>query len=173
MKSWVITIPKTVSWEDYQKELAAVADQSQVLNYRVRFAPKLMQKGDKMFVVHDGVVRGYQLVHDIKHWPSGFVCQTTQARWEPGVYIQRTGIFHRIAPIQMLGFRGVRQFDEKDIRVLCDECDQPHVSAMMGGGQARFACREHKNAMLKGSTMEFQVRRGEQIAREKMEKGEL
>lgn len=29
----VITIPKTIKWEEYQKELDAVADWSHVVNY--------------------------------------------------------------------------------------------------------------------------------------------
>ena len=38
MDSWVITIPKTTKWADYQKELAAVADYHQILNYKRNFS---------------------------------------------------------------------------------------------------------------------------------------
>ena len=38
-KSIVITLPSSVEWSDYEKELKAVEDESQVMNFKVPFLP--------------------------------------------------------------------------------------------------------------------------------------
>jgi hypothetical protein len=112
LNSWVVTIPKSTKWEDYEKELKAVEDEGLVLNYRVRYMPKGIDIDDRVYIVHDGMVRGFHPLLGIKNWPNGFVCETTGTEWPPGIYLQRTGRFYRIDPIPMQGFRGLRRFDQ-------------------------------------------------------------
>lgn len=108
--NWVITIPKTIYWEDYKLELKAVESGRRNINYRVRYIPKEMKVGDKMFIVHDGKVRGYMKVTAFGEKP-GFTCMSTGIRWPAGNYIERSGKFTYIEPINMVGFRGIRKFD--------------------------------------------------------------
>ena len=107
MQDWVITIPKTVKWEDYEKEIEAVKDGSQTMWYRVPGAPSVA-KGDRMFVVWNGFVRGWMNVTGTKLRPS-FICSTTGKEWKEGWYVGRSGEFHRIDPIPMKGFQGYRR----------------------------------------------------------------
>lgn len=110
MKSWVITIPRTVDWESYKKELAEVADSSSVMNYRTRYFPKEMKVGDRCYIVWNGRVRGWMaivgMVDAVKEW----TCTTTYTRWPAGKYIQRSGKFHPSDGPEMTGFRGIREF---------------------------------------------------------------
>ena len=60
--NWLITIPKTIPWTEYQKELASVADGSSVMNYRTRYFPKEMKIGDRCYILWDGKIRGWMLI---------------------------------------------------------------------------------------------------------------
>jgi hypothetical protein len=107
---WVLTIPKTTKWVDYEKELAAVADGSQVMNYRSRYIPKEMSEGDRCYLVHDGKVRGWMNVVGMVDMESPWTCSTTGQQWPAGKYIQRSGPFHRVDGPEMKGFRGIRKY---------------------------------------------------------------
>lgn len=109
--NWLITIPKTVSWKDYERELETVADGSQIMNYRTRFFPKEMAEGDRCYVVHDGRVRGWMKIVGLIDQDHPWTCTTTGTRWPPGKYIQRSGPFHLVDGPAYQGFRGVRRFD--------------------------------------------------------------
>lgn len=108
---WVITIPKTVSWKDYEREILDVNDGELVMNYRTRFFPKGMTIGDRCFIVHDGAVRGWMRICGLVDAPRDWTCQTTGNLWPAGRYIQRTGKFHHVDGPSMTGFRGVRSYD--------------------------------------------------------------
>lgn len=110
MSSWIITIPKTTKWSDYVKELAAVADGSQILNYKTRYIPKGMSVGDRCYIVNDGLVRGWMTITGLKERKKQWVCSTTNTGWPPGRYIQRSGKFHGVEGVVMAGFRGVRRY---------------------------------------------------------------
>jgi hypothetical protein len=107
---WILTIPKTTSWSDYEKELVAARDWRNVLNYRTARAPKALKPDDRMFVVHDGKVRGWQVVTGVEELTS-FTCETTGAHWPGGTYIQRSGPFHYVDGPAMQGFRGIRRYE--------------------------------------------------------------
>ena len=109
---WVLTIPKTVKWEVYSKELEAAKDGKTVLNYRVRFFPKGMRAGDRCYLVHDGRVRGWMGVTALVDSPRPWRCTTTGTQWPAGKYIQRSGPFHEVDGPAMTGFRGVRRYEE-------------------------------------------------------------
>ncbi len=110
MNSWVITLPKTVRWEDYQKEIDAVRDGSLVMNYKTRYFPKEMSSGDRCYLVWDGKVRGWMEIVNMAELKDGFKCKTTGAHWEPGKYIQRSGPFNVVDGPDMQGFRGIRKY---------------------------------------------------------------
>lgn len=110
-KSWVITIPKTVKWEDYQKELEAVEDGNSVLNYHVRYFPKKISLYDRLYVVWNGKVRGWMEIVGLFEFLTDWECQTSGKLWPAGKYIQRSGKFHPVdEEIVMKGFRGIRKF---------------------------------------------------------------
>lgn len=107
---WVITIPKTVQWSDYQKELQTVSDGDQVMNYRVRFFPKEMKEGDRCYIVHDGRVKGWMSIVGLAEQSLSWRCSTSGATWPAGKYIQRSGPFYPVDGPSMIGFRGVKKF---------------------------------------------------------------
>lgn len=107
---WVVTVPKTTSWSDYEQELKAVVDGDQIMNYRVHLFPKEMRVGDRCFVVHDGSVRGWMTIVGLVSSPKPWRCTTTGHVWPEGNYIQRSGVFHPMKGLEMKGFQGIRKF---------------------------------------------------------------
>ena len=107
---WLVTIPKTVDFRKYIREINTAAEQSLVSNYRVRSFPLEMKKGDRCFVVHKGLVRGWM---EIVGWieSDGFRCESTGRWWPSDKYIQRAGKFHPHMGPEIKGFRGVRKFN--------------------------------------------------------------
>ncbi len=107
-KGIIITVPKSIKWEDYEKELKAVEDYSQVMNYKVPTIPKDIDDIKRCYVVYDGFIRGWQEV--VGHETGKeFDCTTTGKNWK-GNFIQRSGPFHKIEPIPMKGFMGWRYY---------------------------------------------------------------
>ena len=106
-KDIIITLPSKIEWSDYEKELDAVKDESQIMNFKVPFLPK--QQPDKVYLCYRGNIIGWMkccgMINDKK-----FDCTTTGEHWE-GKFIQRTGEFHKIDPIPMKGFRGFKYFN--------------------------------------------------------------
>lgn len=115
MPDIVITLPRHVEWEDYQKELDAVAGWSGVLNYRLPGLPSSDIRARQCYLVWRGFVRGWmRIIRADDH--KGFRCMTTGKWRREGFYIQRSGPFHRIDPIPMRGFRGWRYFEMTEMR---------------------------------------------------------
>lgn len=103
----MITLPKSVKWDDYEKELAAVKDYEQVMNYKVSSIPKDIDQIKRCYLVYDGFIRGWQEVVGHEKGKT-FDCTTTGKNWS-GNFIQRSGPFHYlINPIPMKGFMGWR-----------------------------------------------------------------
>jgi predicted RNA-binding protein with PUA-like domain len=111
MKSWLITIPKTIKWEDYEQEIAAVADGDLVMNYKTRYFPKDMEVGDRCYLLWNGRVRGWMKIVGMEEFSQPWQCQTSGQTWAAGKYIQRSGVFHKIDGPKMQGFRGVRRYN--------------------------------------------------------------
>ncbi len=111
---WLITIPKSVSWSDYEKELAAVRDGTQVMNYKTRYIPKEMKVGDRCFIVWDGRVRGWMEIVGLEDRQKPWTCTTSGQRWPAGKYIQRSGPFHPVDGPAYTGFRGIRKFESAE-----------------------------------------------------------
>lgn len=103
----VVTIPSTIKWKDYQKELEAVKDYSQVMNFKVPSFPKKTKVGDKCYLCYHGQIIGWMKIVGMEE--KEFTCTTTGNRFK-GKFVLRSGPFHQIQPIQMKGFQGYRYF---------------------------------------------------------------
>ena len=110
-----ITIPKTIKWTDYEKELETVVDETQEMNYKIPTIPKDIHVGDRCYICHDGYIKGWMKISNIGK-RSGFDCTTTGKEWADGCYVSRTGKFHYLEhPIPMKGFMGYRIVKISDI----------------------------------------------------------
>lgn len=108
-RSIVITLPMSEQWENYQKEMDVVKNYSQVMNFKVPFFPKGVKNGDKCYIVHDGLVKGWMEIVGMEE--KEFTCTTTGKVWM-GKFIMRSGPFHKIDKIiPMKGFQGFRYFN--------------------------------------------------------------
>lgn len=110
MKAICITIPKKIKWEEYKKELKAVEDGSQVLNFKVPNLPKDIKNIRRCYLCYDGKIIGW---HNIVGYAKDgdFECTTTGKRWE-GNFIQRSGLFHYLKkPIECKAFRGFKYIE--------------------------------------------------------------
>lgn len=102
----IITLPKTIAWSDYQKELTA-AENGAIMNYKVRYLPDT-EVGAKCFLLYDEYIRGFMYICGLNH--GAFKCSTTGKDWD-GNFIQRTGKFHYLKePIPMKGFRNFKYY---------------------------------------------------------------
>jgi hypothetical protein len=104
----VITIPKNIKWEEYEKELEAVKDGKEVMNFKVNAFPSTFI-GNRCYVVHDGFIKGWMEIVGLSN--KDFVCSTTGTEWK-GKFIERSGPFTYIEPIPMKGFQGFRYFKQ-------------------------------------------------------------
>ena len=110
---WLITIPKTVKWEDYEKELEAVSKYQAKMLYKVPFKPKIDPRQDKIFVLWNGKVRGWMECTEVVYKDNSWTCSTTGRVWTAGWYIVRSGPFHKVDGPEMRGFQGIRRFKWK------------------------------------------------------------
>lgn len=112
----LITIPKTVKWGQWLDECWDVVYHGGTLNYRISTSFNRLPKNtlggpdDRVYVVHDGFIRGYHHLQDIR-FLDGFKCQTTLIYWPAGYYLVRSGGFQSIHPIPHPGFQGWRYYD--------------------------------------------------------------
>lgn len=105
-KDIIITIPKNIKWEDYEKELEKVKDWKSVLNFKVSALPINTEVGKKCYLCYNHHVIGWMKIVGLVE--NDFECSTTGKKWK-GKFIQRSGPFHSIQPsIPMEGFRGFR-----------------------------------------------------------------
>lgn len=102
----IITVPKSIKWVNYEKELEVVKDGDMIISFKVANKPNC-KVGDKCYVVYDGFIRGWMNIVGINE--NSFDCTTTGERWE-GIFIERSGIFNYIEPIPMKGFQGYRYY---------------------------------------------------------------
>lgn len=106
----IITVPSTIKWEDYQKELDLVSDWSHNLNFKVGKLPKRTSKGDKCYILYRGIVKGWHKIVGFE--TKKFKCQTTGTTWE-GNFILRSGPFNPLQrEIKMKGFQGFHYTEE-------------------------------------------------------------
>lgn len=113
-RALLITLPSSLSWEDYEKELKAVENETQVMNFKVPFIPKHTEGIERVYLVYKGNIVGWQKFVGTSDRP--FKCTTTYKNWN-GKFLQRTGPFHKIKPVPYKGFRGFRYIDIKSLEV--------------------------------------------------------
>ena len=110
----IITIPKSVNWADYQKELDAVADGSQEMNFKVANLPNpdRVKVGNRCYLCYDGNIVGWMTITSMG--PKKFDCTTTGKEWE-GKFISRSGEFHKLDTfIPCKGFQGWRYINYQE-----------------------------------------------------------
>lgn len=109
MRDIIITLPSSIEWSDYEEELKAVTDGTQVMNFKVPFLPK-DRNIENCYVYHRGKVIGFMKVVGFIDGGS-FSCTTTGKGWN-GKFIQRSGPFHYLSnPRDFRGFQGWRYYD--------------------------------------------------------------
>ena len=110
----VITLPSSIEWSDYEKELFVVEDETQVLNFKVSKLPTNAKIGNKCYICYRGNIIGWmKIVGLISN--TNFDCTTTGSNWN-GNFIQRSGKFNKLeTPIPMKGFQGFRYFKNYNI----------------------------------------------------------
>ena len=76
----IITIPSTINWETYQKELDFVKDGKNVLNFKVSNFPKMTNVGDKCYLNYKGSIIGWMNITGLSQ--KDFTCSTTGKEWK-------------------------------------------------------------------------------------------
>lgn len=110
MKDIIVTLPSTIDWEEYKKELEEVKDWKSVMNFKVPFLPKY--DIDRCYIVYKGKIIGWMSVVGLLD-NNTFNCSTTGKRWS-GKFIQRSGPFHYLdEPIEHKGFQGWRYYNRE------------------------------------------------------------
>ena len=104
----IITIPSSIKWVDYQKEIDDALKNNYVLNYKVSFFPKKTKVGDKCYLVYYNNIIGWLPIIGFEE--KEFTCQTTGKKFT-GKFIVRSPFLTKIEPIPMKGFRGFRYFE--------------------------------------------------------------
>jgi len=103
----IITIPKSTSWEEYQKELDLAENGEYVLNYQCRYFPRHTKTGERCYVAHEGKIKGFMIISGFSSKP--FTCTTTGKKYK-GNFIQRTGKFYKVEEKPFRSFRSFRYF---------------------------------------------------------------
>lgn len=104
----IITLPSNIEWSEYQKELDLVKDGEHILNFKVNNFPKNTKIGERCYLVHKGYVVGW--MHIFGFSKKDFTCSTTNKEYI-GKFIERSGHFYKIKPIEMKGFQGFRYYN--------------------------------------------------------------
>lgn len=69
--------------------------------------PRHLQAGERLWYVEDGYVRGYAIVDQAYLDDSGYYCETTGRRYEPGFYVvMRADSWTWVKPVKYRGFQG-------------------------------------------------------------------
>jgi hypothetical protein len=111
MRDLIITLPHSIEWGAYAKELLIVLDGTSVLNYRVARLPLYSGVGARCFVAHRGRVVGYMRVTGLVTQPA-FTCSVTGTVWPAGNFIQRSGEFYPLdREISCRGFQNFHYFN--------------------------------------------------------------
>lgn len=110
-----ITWPKSRTLESYLSELEKAADAGLVINYRVPSYPKKLNAGDRCYMVHDGVVRGWNEVLGVEE-RDDVTDPVSGALMRPGVYVVRNPYWMAEWGVErpMKGFRGFRYVNFSD-----------------------------------------------------------
>lgn len=83
----VITWPRSRTLDDYLTELRGAVLRGEVINFRVPSKPKVYP-GDRCYIVHDGAVRGWNEVIEVRERDEVRNVKTG-GTWPHGIYIVR------------------------------------------------------------------------------------
>jgi hypothetical protein len=116
----IVTTPKSLS-EDAKHEADMVLKKGGGVYFRVlKRKPKKLNRGDRVFYVEDGFVRGFCKVFDVRQVEEQ-VCSTTKRVFSGGwcLFMDAT-TWSWIRPIPMKGFQGYRysQIPEEEINII-------------------------------------------------------
>jgi hypothetical protein len=107
-KNILITIPKSIEWSEYEKELKK-AENGDILNFKINNLPKENIIGGRCYICYNGNIIGYHIISGINN--NNFDCTTTGKNWK-GTFVQRTGKFYRLeSPVPQKGFQGWRYYN--------------------------------------------------------------
>lgn len=102
----MITIPKGIGWDEYERELDKVKDWKETMYFKVNSLPVNTSVGMKCWLCYKNELVGWMTIVSLVN--GGFTCSTTGKRWD-GNFIGRSGPFHRLSnPVSVKGFRGFR-----------------------------------------------------------------
>ena len=108
----IVTTPKS-EIETAAREAAAVVAAGGGYYYRtVAREPRKLNYGDRLFYVEDGFIRGFALVERILV-DEPFTCRVTGKTRHGYQIVMNAKTWHWIEPIPMVGFQGVRYFDQR------------------------------------------------------------
>lgn len=109
IQCWVVTLPQTVPWEEYEEELRNAEEENLNLNFRVPHFPKKLKRGDRCYIVWKGKVRGWMYIVKTVEYENYWICHSTGRMWPKGKYIVRSGKFYEVENgAYMRGFQGIR-----------------------------------------------------------------
>lgn len=114
----IITWPKTRTLDSYLNACVGAKIRGEVINFRIANPPNFefgahKDRDGRVYVVHDGFVRGYQeLIHVAYREANEVLDPVTGGFWPEGWYLVRNPEWHEINPIPMKGFQGFRYFNE-------------------------------------------------------------
>lgn len=142
----LVTTPKNQMANAAKEAAQVIADGAgqyfRFLGRRRYGAPNHATKGDKIFYVEDGFIRGFCVI-DCVEWRERRICQTTYNVWEEGWYIEMDATtWQWVKPIPYTGFQGWRYMpkpflskveivgnykDKKPKTTFCKECKKNPV----------------------------------------------
>lgn len=114
MTDLILTWPKSRSLESYLLELKRAERDGLVINYRTPNPPKSNDGWGRCYMVHDGAVRGWTQIIEVRWRGEGEVRQVDDdfggpGFWPEGWYVVREPVWRALdKPIPMQGFRGFR-----------------------------------------------------------------
>lgn len=105
----IVTTPKK-EINNAAKEAKEALDGKVTHYFRTfRKFPTKLNKGDKVFYIEDGYIRGYAVVDSIENQsPSDLVCLTTERKWIGNRIHMRCDSWIWIEPIKYKGFQGFK-----------------------------------------------------------------
>lgn len=109
--SWIITVPKGLV-SSFLYEVFRVKTTGDKKFFRVAENIKAPKKGDVLYVVYDGAIRGCMPILSLG-WIDGFECTSTGNSWEAGNYLEceLTAYKELESLIECKGFQGIRRVD--------------------------------------------------------------
>lgn len=117
----ILTWPKGRALASYLLELRKAEAEALNINYRIARPPRqpFVYYGDdraaRCYMVHDGMIRGYNEIIDVVERGGREVrgvAERADEWWPPGWYVVRDPKWYSIAPIEMAGFRGFRYWPQ-------------------------------------------------------------